>query len=228
MWRRAMTERLLYPPELEPRANRDRFDPELEGSRHGLSRELSLALWERVRADATDGDGRCNMDEARRRFHQLAARLAARGARPQPAVGRTTRVRTEILGEPFDDRSTTRCKRRRHRRSSRCARRRKPSCPGCRRRRGCRRDATTPGRASRRPTQPRRPASNPPGIPHQPRPRSGCPRSSCPRPLRHRRLRPPISPAPTTMRTARGRTRRRTIRRLRRARSRRSPGSAWG
>src|SRR3954463_16315413 len=98
-----MTERLLYPPELDPQARPDRFDPELEGRRHGLFRELSLAVWERVLADATDSGGRCNMDEARRRFHELAMQLAARGGRLQPAVGRTTRVSTEILGEPFDD-----------------------------------------------------------------------------------------------------------------------------
>lgn len=100
-----MTERLLYPPELDPQAKRDRFDPEFEGSRYGLSRELSLAIWERVRADTADSYDRYNMDEARRRFHELAAQLAARGGRLQPGVGRTTRVRTEILGEPFDDRS---------------------------------------------------------------------------------------------------------------------------
>jgi hypothetical protein len=99
-----MTERLLYPPELDSQAKWDPFDPGLEGSRHGISRDLSLAIWERVRADATDSEGRCNMGEARRRFHELAALLAARGGRLQSAVGRTTRVRTEILGEPFDDR----------------------------------------------------------------------------------------------------------------------------
>ena len=99
-----MIERRLYPPELDPQEQRGRFDPETEGRRYGLSRELSLAIWKRTHAEATDGFGRCDVNEARRRFHELAARLAARGAMLRPAVGRMTRVGTEILGEPFDDR----------------------------------------------------------------------------------------------------------------------------
>lgn len=98
-----MIQRLLYPPELDPQQQRDRFDPVLEGTRYGLSRELSLAIWERVCAEATDSAGRCNTEEAQRRFHEIGARLAARGGTLQ-AVGRTTRVRVEILGEPFDGR----------------------------------------------------------------------------------------------------------------------------
>jgi hypothetical protein len=91
-----MTERRLRPPELVSQPKRDRFPPELGGSRYGLSRELSLAIWERVRADATDSSGRCNVDEARRRFHEIAARLAARSGILQAAIGRNDARRSGI------------------------------------------------------------------------------------------------------------------------------------
>jgi hypothetical protein len=65
-----------------------------------LSRELSLAIWERVGADATDSRGRSDTEQAERRFHDLAARIQARGGRLRPDVGRLTRVQTEILGVP--------------------------------------------------------------------------------------------------------------------------------
>jgi len=89
----------MHPPELERQRERDLFDPGIEGARHGLARELSLAIWERVCADATDGAGRCDTEQARRRFHEIAARIAARGGRLRPDVGRVTRVGVEIGGE---------------------------------------------------------------------------------------------------------------------------------
>src|SRR5215831_1693009 len=91
-----------YPPELERQRKQARFDPVVEGARHGLSREVSLAIWERVTADATDSAGSCDIDQAQRRFHELAARIAARGVRLRPDPGRLTRVGTEITGAPPD------------------------------------------------------------------------------------------------------------------------------
>ena len=72
--------RWLHPPELEPQRKQAEFDPVVEGARFGLSRELSLALWERVCADATDDFERLDIEEARRQFHKIAERMAARGA----------------------------------------------------------------------------------------------------------------------------------------------------
>jgi hypothetical protein len=75
--------------------DRDRFDPVVEGAKHALARELSLAIWERVRADATDAAGRCDTEQAAQRFHELAARIAARGGRLVPEVGKLTRTGVE-------------------------------------------------------------------------------------------------------------------------------------
>src|SRR3954468_12131880 len=90
--------RLLHPPEGGLHRRSDEFDPILEGARYQLTRELSLAIWARVCADATNNFGRRDQEQAQRQFHDLAARLAARGGRLRPDVGRLTRVETEILG----------------------------------------------------------------------------------------------------------------------------------
>src|SRR3954470_7894669 len=95
-----MTTRWRPPPELERPRQRDRFDPVVEGHRYGLSRDLSLAIWERVCADATDHEKRHDAEQAERRFHEIAARIAVRGGRLQPDVGRLTRVETEISDVP--------------------------------------------------------------------------------------------------------------------------------
>src|SRR5215468_783442 len=94
--------RSLHPPELERQRKRARFDPVVEGTRHGLSRELSLTLWERVCADATDSAGVCDIDQAQRRFHELAPRIAARGGRLGLDPGRITRAATETTSTPRD------------------------------------------------------------------------------------------------------------------------------
>ncbi|HEX7838874.1 MAG TPA: DUF4157 domain-containing protein, partial [Kofleriaceae bacterium] len=96
-----MTMRWLHPPELDRQRHRDPFDPVNEGERHRLSRERSLAIWERVCADATDSLGRRDTDQAERQFHQIAARIAARGGRLHPDVGRVTRVDVEVSGIPL-------------------------------------------------------------------------------------------------------------------------------
>src|SRR5262245_57966182 len=85
----------LRPHELDRRRERDSFDPVVEGSRYGLLRELSRMLWERVCARATDRAGRLDLEQATRRFHEVAARIAARGGRLQADVGKLTRVDTE-------------------------------------------------------------------------------------------------------------------------------------
>jgi len=93
--------RWLHPPELERQRERDEFDPVVEGARHGLARELSLAIWKRVCADATDSFGRRDTEQAERRFHEIAVRIATRGGKLRPDVGRLTRVETEITGKPL-------------------------------------------------------------------------------------------------------------------------------
>jgi hypothetical protein len=87
--------RWMRPPELDSRGDVDRFDPAFEGARCGLSREVSLAIWERICADATDSAGR-RTEEVRRQFRELAVRIAAQGGRLSPDIGRLTRVGAEI------------------------------------------------------------------------------------------------------------------------------------
>src|SRR5215831_2059359 len=87
--------RSLYPPGLTRAEEQDGFDPVIEGARHGLSRELSLSVWQRACEDAA-GD----TADAERRFHELAARTAACDGRLRPHVGRLTRVQAEIVGVP--------------------------------------------------------------------------------------------------------------------------------
>lgn len=93
-----MTRWMMHPPEREPPGKRDQFDPITEGARYGLSRDRSLAIWERVYTDATDGAGRRDTEQARRRFYEIASRMAARGGRLRPDVGRVTRVGVELDG----------------------------------------------------------------------------------------------------------------------------------
>lgn len=85
--------------ERERPAAREPFDPVLEGARHGLSREQSLAAWERARWEA-DRDGREDAERVQRRFQAIALRIAARGGALRPDVGRLTRVGVELDGEP--------------------------------------------------------------------------------------------------------------------------------
>jgi hypothetical protein len=90
--------RWMYPHELEGQGERDAFDPIVEGARYRLSPELSLAIWDRVRRDATDSTGRIDPEQAVQRFHEIAARIAARGGRLTPDIGRLTRVGVELDG----------------------------------------------------------------------------------------------------------------------------------
>lgn len=91
-----MTSRMFRGDELDrPRARGDELDPVAEGARRGLSRELSIAIWERVCAEATDNFGRRNEEQARQQFDGLTARVAARGGPLVRDVGRVTRVGVE-------------------------------------------------------------------------------------------------------------------------------------
>jgi hypothetical protein len=72
----------------------ERFDPVAEGARHGLAPELSLAIWQRVSADA-DRVVHGEDVEAPRRFHAIAARIAARRPPVAPCVGKRTRAAVE-------------------------------------------------------------------------------------------------------------------------------------
>jgi len=90
--------RWVHPPEIGRERDRARFDPIVEGARHHLSREVSLAIWQHVCAAATDSASRCDMAQAQQRFHEIAARIAAHGGRLRPDVGRATRLATESSG----------------------------------------------------------------------------------------------------------------------------------
>lgn len=85
-------------PELDRPRDRNAFDPVAEGARYRLPPELSLAIWERVCADATDAAGRRDLAQAQQRFHDIAARIAARGGRLRPDVGKLTRAGVESDG----------------------------------------------------------------------------------------------------------------------------------
>ncbi|HEX8113761.1 MAG TPA: hypothetical protein VF516_38780 [Kofleriaceae bacterium] len=92
----------MHPPELDRPRESDRFDPVVEGARLGLTRELSLVIWQRICADIRDARGRLDEDQARQQFRELAARVAARGGRLRPDVGRLTRVEIEDRADSLD------------------------------------------------------------------------------------------------------------------------------
>lgn len=76
----------------------DRFDPAASARRYGLPEDQALALWRRVRADATDVSGRCDERAARAAFDAVAQHIADRGRR-RFEVGKWSR-----LGVELDDR----------------------------------------------------------------------------------------------------------------------------
>lgn len=59
--------RMFQPTEIEHSRPRDGFDPIREGARHGLSPELSLAIWRRVSEDAA-GFGRSTREQLQQQF----------------------------------------------------------------------------------------------------------------------------------------------------------------
>jgi len=78
----------------------ERFDPVAEGARHGLAPELSVAIWQRVSADADGGARGEDVEQARRRFHDIAARIAAGRLPMAPCIGKRTRAAAD--GDPGD------------------------------------------------------------------------------------------------------------------------------
>ncbi|HEX7838692.1 MAG TPA: DUF4157 domain-containing protein, partial [Kofleriaceae bacterium] len=93
--------RWMRGPELDRPRDPVPFDPVAEGARYRLPPELSHAIWKRVCVDATDAAGRCDLAQAQQRFHDLAARIAARGGRLHPDVGKLTRVGAEGDGGSY-------------------------------------------------------------------------------------------------------------------------------
>lgn len=53
------------------------FDPVSEGTRYRLAAAISLAVWDGVCRESTHDDGQRDEQQARLRFHQVAARIAA-------------------------------------------------------------------------------------------------------------------------------------------------------
>lgn len=53
------------------------FDPVSEGTRYRLVAAISLAVWDGVCRESTHDDGERDEQQARLRFHQVAARIAA-------------------------------------------------------------------------------------------------------------------------------------------------------
>jgi hypothetical protein len=59
-----------------PRSSVSDFDPVIEGTRYRLVAAVSRAVWDGVRLESTHDDGHCDEQQAQRRFHQVAARIA--------------------------------------------------------------------------------------------------------------------------------------------------------
>jgi hypothetical protein len=53
------------------------FDPVSEGTRYRLVPAISLAVWDGVCRESTLDDGQRDEQQARLRFHEVAARIAA-------------------------------------------------------------------------------------------------------------------------------------------------------
>lgn len=91
-----MTERWFHSAGSEHASTERAFDPIREGEKYRLPPEVSLEIWERIcagaRADAWGAADIADAEETQRRFHELAAQVAARGGRLRPEVGKRTRV----------------------------------------------------------------------------------------------------------------------------------------
>jgi Domain of unknown function (DUF4157) len=102
--RRAVTERLLRGDAFEhDRSRREDFDPIAEGKRYGLAPDVSAAIWEHARREATNHHGVCDEDLARERFTKLANRVAERGGRPGAAPFHWTQVDVASSAAPTGD-----------------------------------------------------------------------------------------------------------------------------
>jgi hypothetical protein len=81
------------------RARAQEFDPVKEGEKYRLSPAVSLAIWNHALRESTDARGELDEPRARNSFHDLAARIVARGGRLVPEVGKLTRVGVELVGD---------------------------------------------------------------------------------------------------------------------------------
>jgi len=81
------------------RVRGDEFDPIREGEKYRLSPAVSRAIWDHALRESTDARGTCDEALAQSCFHDLASRVAARGGRLVPDVGKLTRVGVELFGE---------------------------------------------------------------------------------------------------------------------------------
>src|SRR6185295_19171912 len=70
--------RQMYASERTPDFDGARFDPIAEGRDYGLAPELLRTIWDRARAEASQGPGRLDVVRAQQRFHELAALAVAR------------------------------------------------------------------------------------------------------------------------------------------------------
>jgi Domain of unknown function (DUF4157) len=110
-----MTDRLFRGDDVgHSRGRADDFDPVAEGAQYRLTPEVSLAIWEQVRREATNHDGQCAEDLARARFMELAQRIAERGGQLGPSPFKWTQVDVASgaapagirLGEPVPGKTT--------------------------------------------------------------------------------------------------------------------------
>ena len=88
--------RLFRGDEFEHRRSRGGdFDPVAEGELHGLDPRVSRVIWDVARREVTDSNGACDEDRARVRFETLAKRVAERGGKLGPGLGKRTLVEVE-------------------------------------------------------------------------------------------------------------------------------------
>jgi hypothetical protein len=85
--------RWMRPADVDRSDGPDRFDPVIECARCGLTRELAVALWERLCADSVSRNGRHDEEDVRQTFRALAAQITKHGGLPEP--GKATRVGLE-------------------------------------------------------------------------------------------------------------------------------------
>lgn len=78
------------------RARAKEFDPITEGDWYRLAPEMSWAIWKHVRGEATDDDGKRDEPGARKRFHEVAALVAAQTDQLHPGPGKGTLVEGQV------------------------------------------------------------------------------------------------------------------------------------
>jgi hypothetical protein len=74
------------------RARSKEFDAISAGHQYGLAPDVSLEIWARVRDEVTRADGKHDEPGARKRFDEVAARVAAQGGKLRPGPGKETLI----------------------------------------------------------------------------------------------------------------------------------------